>query len=204
MTTKDNHYQYRSTKVGVPFYKGRMAYGYECIEWGTRCLADNRDCQYFMTWPDVSYLPNDNNTIQFIIGAVHAETKVCQWGSIVPYFAQKGIVEEMTKTNYRADELVLMDNEYKLSAMKFPPNIDNQTIPTNIREKFFIIAVMRPQTVQNFQYFNQTPYFIITEDKLPYNLGYSPFHRCYVNNITKTRPPPTNVLPMTVVEFLKY
>ena len=203
MTNDVNNYQYKSTIVGVPFYKGRIGYGYECIEWGTRCLADNRDCQYFMTWPQVSYLPRDNKTIQFIVGVIHPDMNICEWGSIVPYFPQDGIAEFITNENYRAEQMVLMDFEYRYSALKFPFGVGDD-IPYNILNKFFIISVMRPGSVDEYKYFNMTPSFVIDTDKMKYKDGYNPLHRCYINKKTNTRPPPQNMIPMTVVEFIKY
>eukprot|EP01084_Bolivina_argentea_P193463 331903_1 len=204
MTSTANLYQFRGIHVSRSHYTGNLGYGYQCIEWGTRCMADNRDCQYFFTGPDLSYLPNDNKTVQFIVGVVHADMNVCEWSNIVPYFPNDGIVEYITHKNYRANGSVLMDYEYRLSALSFPPNIDNNTIPYDILNKFFIISVMRPGTAHNYKYLNMTPYFIIDTDKLKYKDGYVPVERCYVNNITKTRPPQQNILPMTVVDFLKY
>eukprot|EP01084_Bolivina_argentea_P071901 130620_1 len=130
-----NEFRYVSTKISQPFYNSNHKYGFNCIKYGTRCMADNRDAQYFLTWPDYSVM--SNTSVFILMGVVHREMGKCEWENLVPYFANSGVNSKYFRSHY----LDYLSTKYRDSARKFPPNI-NETgkIPNDVLNKFFIVA----------------------------------------------------------------
>lgn len=202
MTSLSNQWQYRSTKISTPFYKGFYEYGFNCIEHGTRCLGDNRDAQYWFTYPDVQYLKN--YTLQLLVGIVHShpDIKICEWGDIIPYFENRGMVQAFSKKNFRSNGVYITYNDLINSSLIFPPaSFMNNAIPYNILKKFYVIAYMRPILMERFNFTNRIPTNIFYEYLLPMNSAWFPMDRCYNNPATNTRPPPSTMISETIMEF---
>merc|ERR1712032_273724 len=75
-------WRYVGTKISRSGYQGNNYFGFNCIKYGTRCMADNRDSCYSVSWPEVSVM--SNTSVFFIVGVVHQDTNKAQWENIVP------------------------------------------------------------------------------------------------------------------------
>lgn len=199
-------WRYIGTKMSLSLYNTNHKYGFNCIKYSTRCMADNRDSQYFVNWPDVSIL--SNTSIFLMIGIIHQDTNKCQWENIVPYFQNSGYHDKY----YRSHYLAYFPSKYRYSSLEFPPNLQNNSdIPSNILSKFFIVAAMRTSMCQ--QYFDNNhqfpelkniPKFCFDDNDFNYSLptqNWFLMHRCYINPITKTRSDPNEMLSFVIMEF---
>merc|ERR1719162_191843 len=136
-------WRYVGTKVSAPFYAGNHEYGFNCMKYGTRCMADNRDAQYFLNWPDVSTL--SNSSVFLMMGVVHSSMNKCEWENLVPYFANSGVHSKF----YRSHYLDYLAPRFEGSAMSFPPGV-NKTIPSEMLGKFFVVAAMRTEMCERY------------------------------------------------------
>ena len=195
-------WRYESTKISSPFYEGNHEYGFDCIKYGTRCMADNRDAQYFLTWPDVSVL--SNSSILLILGVVHEDTGKCQWENLVPYFANSGVHSKF----YRSHYLDYMAPKYRGSALTFPPAA-NGSIAGEELEKLFIVAAMRTEMCERyfdneaFPELRGVPKFCFDGNDFNYSSPQRWFmvHRCYINPATQTRPDAKEMIPFVTMQF---
>lgn len=198
-------WRYENTKISSPFYQGNHEYGFNCMKYGTRCMADNRDAQYFLTWPDISTLTN--SSIFLTIGVVHEDTGKCQWENVVPYFANSGVHSKF----YRSHYLDYMAPKYRGSALSFPPNVMEEINEKESKElgKLFIVAAMRTEMCD--KYFDNAqfpelkviPKFCFDGNDFNYSSPQRWFmvHRCYINPATQTRPDAKEMIPFITMEF---
>eukprot|EP01084_Bolivina_argentea_P213061 362006_1 len=201
---KNKEWRYENTKISQPFYNSNHKYGFNCVKYGTRCMADNRDAQYFLTWPDYSIMTN--TSIFIFTGIIHKDMSKCQWENIVPYFANSGIHSKFFRSHY----LDYLSPKYRYSALQFPPNVNQSGIPSNILNKFFIVAAMRPQMCakyfdNNIQYpqLKNIPKFCFDNNDFNYSSPQRWFmvHRCYINPTTQTRPDADEMIPFISMQY---
>ena len=197
-------WRYSGTKISQPFYNSNHGYGFNCVKYGTRCMADNRDAQYFLTWPDFSMMTN--TSIFIFVGIVHKDMDKCQWENLVPYFANSGEHSKFFRSHY----LDYLSLKYRYSALQFPPNVNASGIPRTVLDKFFVVAAMRPQMCA--QYFDNNmdypqlktiPKFCFDNNDFNYSSPQKWFmvHRCYINPATTTRPDSTEMIPFVSMQF---
>ena len=196
------YWRYVSTHISRTGYVGNNLLGFNCLKYGTRCMADNRDCQYFVTWPDVQIL--SNSSIFLLIGVSHRSTGKAKWENVVPMFQDKGFHHKF----YRSHYLHLIPEQYTGSAVAFPPGIDT-SVPKDVLDKLFVIAAMRPAMCQ--QYFDAAAYpelhdipkFCFDGNDFGYNESGKFFfvHRNYVDSKSRTRPAAEEMIPMMVMQF---
>eukprot|EP01084_Bolivina_argentea_P042627 78592_1 len=195
--------QYVSTKMNRPGYMGNTVDGYACIKYSTRCMGDNRDCTYFLGWPDVEQMTN--TSIFFFIGVIHTDTGHAEWENMVPMFETSGIGDRF----YRSHYLDYMTDKYRYSAMTFPPNI-NKTIPQNVLNKFFILAAMRPDMCakyfdnhEKYPELKDIPKMCFDNNDWPYNTSENWFmiQRDYLDPHTHTQPSYNEMIPLMSVKF---
>ncbi|ETO28812.1 hypothetical protein RFI_08313 [Reticulomyxa filosa] len=189
-------FEYRTMIVSAPFYHGTLDYGFGCLEYDTRCLADNRDSQYFVTAPEVFYMTNSSYFL--MIGVAHSLVGTNMWENIVPYFQEAGwnVGEQRY---YRANHLCYMGDVYAKSAMNFPPNISSVITNPDILDKLFVVSFMRHVLCDSFD--DGIPHFCITQQELAMDRKWFPFHRNYINPLTNTRPDWSEMIPFVLVEF---
>ena len=196
-------WRYVSSKVSAPFYAGNHGYGFNCMKYGTRCMADNRDAQYFLNWPDVSEL--SNSSVFVMVGVVHSAMGKCQWENLVPYFANSGVHSKF----YRSHYLDYLSERFEGSALAFPPGV-NKTIPEEKLGKLFVVAAMRTEMCEKyfdahdaFPELRDVPKFCFDGNDFNYSAPQRWFmvHRCYINPETQTRPDANEMIPFVTMRF---
>eukprot|EP01084_Bolivina_argentea_P022834 42469_1 len=204
--TQGLKWNYISTKVSASGYKDDRNYGPSCIKFDTRCIADNQDANYFVSWPDVSVL--NNHDIWFIVGVIHADLNKSRWDNIAPYFEMAGIGNRF----YESNKLVMLNDNYRNSSLSFPPKeYMKNKINLNILNKFFVIAAMRPEMCdkyfnnpQNYPQLISMPKFCFTNQTFPSDIrkqNWFIVQRSYVNNRTLTRPLSKELIPFVILQF---
>jgi len=151
----------------------------------------------------------ENNTLQFIVGAIHKDFGNCDWENIVPYFENKGFYDFVSGgESYQSNYIALMAEKYQNSTLMFPPRewTKNDIPNDNVLSKFFVIPVMREVMAVQYPFFTQalSGNLIIDYDKLPIQNNWFPIHRCYVNPKLKTASNYAHFLPMRVLTFRQY
>eukprot|EP01083_Nonionella_stella_P002444 7062_1 len=195
-------WRYKNVKISRPGYMNNNHFGFNCLKYGTRCMADNRDSQYYVSWPDVEVLTN--TSIFFVIGVSHQATKKAQWENIVPMFQNNGFEHKF----YRSHYLDYLADKYINSSLTFPPKM-NQSIPMDVLDKFFVIAAMRPAMCskyfdsKRYPELNKIPKFCFDGNDYGYNESQNMFfvHRNYINALTNTRPNANEMIPFVVMQF---
>jgi len=196
-------WRYSSVKVSRPGYMGNNHYGFNCLKYGTRCMADNRDSQYYVSWPDVQVLTN--SSVFLVLGVSHSATAKAEWENVVPMFQDNGFEHKF----YRSHFLDFMGEKIRGSANNFPPGI-NKTIPAQVLEKFFVVAAMRPMMCAEYFDARQfeaelgaVPKFCFDHADYGYNESQNFFfvHRNYIDVKTGTRPSADEMIPFVVMHF---